>query len=40
MMPISCRWPLMAAGLRVVDTEPFGDGREAESERESNDRAP
>ena len=26
--------PLMAAGLRVADTKPFGDGREAESEAE------
>ena len=25
---------LMAAGLRVVDTKPFGDGRKAESEGE------
>ena len=25
---------LMAAGLRVVDTKPFGDGRVAESEGE------
>ena len=25
---------LMAVGLRVVDTEPFGDGREEESKGE------
>ena len=31
---------LMAAGLKAVDTKPFGDGREAESKGESNDRAP